>query len=223
MKNKKFRLHDYVFMAAGILLFLTMMSIWLICGLFAKYTIKDSASHSARVAQFGNAEVKEHQAVLKGVADNQKVKVVYSDDMIYYLSDDEVSDNTYDKIMPGVDIPKDPFVRVTPGEVDCELYIKVTNNNFPRPYKDSSGEEHGDLISYKIDDEKWNKITYKNEVIYKYKGTIDANFESENGYIDIPILKDNKIYISQYYDADTYSSKKESFSLTFESWLVQID
>lgn len=211
---------------------LTMMSIWLVSGIFAKYTVNDHSSNSARVAAFGSVEVKEHKAIPKTVGSSGDVGSVYNSgeyaDMLYELDlDDEVGSNTYDVMMPGVDIPKDPFVRVTTGEVDCELYIKVSEKNIPEKYQDRNGETHKPIVTYTVDPSIWQKLPDDQQdvdgVIYKYSSVIDANSTEQI----ISILEDNKIYISQYYDADglynAKAPKSDDFSLTFSAWLVQVD
>lgn len=210
---------------------LTMMSIWLVSGIFAKYTVNDHSSNSARVAAFGSVEVKEHKAIPKTVGSSGDVGSVYNSgeyaDMLYELDlDDEVGSNTYDVMMPGVDIPKDPFVRVTTGEVDCELYIKVVEKNIPEEYQDRKGETHN-IVTYTVDPSIWQKLPDDQQdgdgVIYKYSSVIDANSAEQK----IFILEDNKICISQYYDADGHynakAPKSDDFSLTFSAWLVQVD
>lgn len=223
--------HDIIFRIAAVLALLTMLSIWLVSGLFAKYTVNDSSSNSARVAAFGSVEVKEHKAKPKTVGSSDVRSVYYSGeyaDMLYELDlDDEVDSNTYDVMMPGVDIPKDPFVRVTTGEVDCELYIKIVEKNIPEEYQDRNGETHKPIVTYTVDPSIWQKLPDNqqdgNGVIYKYSSVIDANSAEQK----ISILKDNKICISQYYDADgLYNAKapeSDDFSLTFSAWLVQAD
>ena len=228
MKDKRLRVRDYVFITAGILLFLTLLSFWLVCGLFAKYTTAGLSYGGARVAAFGSVEVKEHKAVLKEVEDGEDVGSAYYgglyDDMVYYLldPDTEVNTNTYEVGMPGVDIPKDPFVRVVPGEVDCRLYIEVTmQTDFSNVFKDKNDVSH-DLITYKVND-SWTKIEGKtgpnNGDIYQYHDVIQAGSEAK----DLYILKDNKITVSQYYDADKLHITNEEFSITFRAWMAQAD
>lgn len=223
MKNRRLHLHDYIFTTAGILLFLTLLSVWLVCGLLARYTIQGSFSDGARVAGFGTLAVREHEAVAKAVSGSvTDIGSIYYggdyDDMVYELNkDNEVESNTYSIMMPGVDIPKDPFVRIAPGEVSCELYIEVIEKDFPK------GKNEEDLVTYEVDPDLWTKV--ENEKgpnggdLYKYNMDIYAGSESE----DIYILKGNKVYVSQYYDADTANKKNEEFSLTFNALMRQID
>lgn len=237
MNNKKLRFHDYIFMLAGILLFLTMLSLWFLCGLFAKYTVNDSSAENARVAEFGFVEVKEHKVVEKQdvMKPGEQIEDVYYSndeyyDMVYKLDmESEVDTNFYGIMMPGVDIPKDPFVRVTAGEVDCELYIEITEIGIPTEFVDIYGKKHEPLVTYNVDDTKWNLESSKKDsngnlvCVYKYLGTIKAGSKTQ----EIGILKDNKIYISQYYDADGFYNGKNpesgDFSITFNAWMGQID
>ena len=53
--------YNIFFRAAGVLLLLTMFSIWLVCGLFAKYIVADTGSDSARTAGAGEVAILEHK------------------------------------------------------------------------------------------------------------------------------------------------------------------
>lgn len=132
-------LYDILFRVAGVLFLLVMLSVWLICGMFAKYVVTDENSDSARVAAFASIGVLEHEA-----------KLVNG---LYQLTDKEVSENTYAKVIPGVDIPKDPFVRLNgTAEVDCTLYLRVTEEKFPTCIKPV------DAITFELT-EQWTKVT----------------------------------------------------------------
>ena len=45
------------------------------------------------------------------------------------LTGEEVTSNTYNLLVPGMTVPKDPFVTVNAGSVDCYVVVKVVNNN----------------------------------------------------------------------------------------------
>lgn len=192
--------HDIVFGIAAALIFLTLLSVWLVSGLYARYIVSDPVSDKARVADgLPVLEVLEHRAELK----NGEYKL---DQQV------EVTGNTYTKVIPGVDIEKDPFVRLTSSsDVDFELYIEVTENNFPT-IKDSDNNEIR-TVSYGIDTSLWEEVSGKKN-IYKYTGDTAAATNGEKLYI----LSDNKLYVSEH-----YVGGGEEFSLSFEAWIKQID
>lgn len=137
-------LHDILFRADCILLLSVTVTIWLICGMFAKYAVTDEGSDSARAAAFASIDVTEHRAELKNGE--------------YRLTDDEVKENSYNKVIPGVDIPKDPVVHLsgTP-EVACMLYLKVTEDNFPTYVKTipTVTYQRNDSLIYNEEFDRW--------------------------------------------------------------------
>lgn len=176
--------------SVGILLMLTMLSGWFVNGVFAKYVIGDSYSDSAHVAG-ANAQLEllEHEANLNGG--------------IYELNENkEVTKNTYEKVIPGVDIAKDPFIRldIDDSEIAYELYIQVTESNpFPA------------TVTYDLT-EDWELV---DEVsgIYKYKNVFEAGTPYDD---EIKILKNDKLYVSEH-----YVGSLQEFTLTFKAWLRQ--
>lgn len=63
-----------------------------------------------------------------------------------------VTENTY-KIVPGMDLPKDPFVMVLPDSEDCWVFLKVEEENFI------------DGLSYSIGN-AWKKVNGETNVYY---------------------------------------------------------
>ena len=211
-KSAQFYVHDIMLFMAGALLIMTMLSVWMLSGMYAKYVVAGGSNNSAGVANMGVVvKLLEHEAYLK--EGEYKLK---NDDSAKNNPDkyNEVTENEYKKVIPGVDIPKDPFVRVTAtdAEVDFELYIQVTESEgFPSD------------VTYKIDSTKWTPVGDGNDGIYKYNGYFDAGTYERTIYI----LENNTLYVSQYYDADTeYNSDTEThgqFSLSFKAWFKQVD
>lgn len=189
-KKSQFTAQNILFWTVGILLVLTLISTRLAGGLFAKYVVSDFYSDSARVAVAGGSiELWEHEANLKNG--------------VYELDEDEeVTENTYEKVIPGVDIAKDPFIRVSidDTEVTYELYIKVIESDpFPA------------TVTYELT-EDWELVDEANG-IYKYKNIIDTESSDE-----IKILKGDKLYVSEHYVGNS-----QEFSLSFNAWLVNAD
>ena len=85
------------------------------------------------------------------------------------------------KIIPGVDIKKDPLVTVLAKSEACWLFVKV----------EEEGTFVADKVTYSIAD-GWTKGDGTNipaNVYYREVAANDANQE-------FPVLKDNKIYVS---------------------------
>ena len=201
-KKTQLSVGNIIYWMVGVLLILTMLTIWLVSGLFAKYVISDNRGDSAHVASTGikKLELLEHKANEFPEEDSGEYRL----DL-----DTEVTRNAYEKVLPGVDIPKDPFIRLEldKAEVDYELYIKVTESN---PFPEN--------VKYELTN-KWELVDSDN-CIYKYKDV----FEAGNSYTHtdrrnvIWILKSNRLYVSEH-----YVGNGQKFTLTFEAWLKQVD
>ncbi len=196
----------FLFRLTGTLLLLTLLSVWLICGLFAKYTVSETGSDSARIAAMGTVAVQEHKAVL--LTDLEKMA---GGNTNYALdTTDTVSKNTYTAV-PGIVIPKDPFIVLDgKNEVACTLYLEVVDGN-------------NKYAEFEIGDEWKESDEFEAQhegTIYVYKETIAAKGDTKI----TGILKNNQIRI-----IDTYANKKDTtineneFSIDFYAYLVQYD
>lgn len=176
-----------VYLTVGILLTLTLLSTWFLSGLYAKYVVSGNRGDSAHVASTGimKLELWEHKAVLR--------------DGVYALDQTaEVDENTYGTVIPGVDIAKDPFIRLEldNSRVDYALYLNVTESNFPA------------TVTYDLL-EQWELMSEKNGTsVYRYKGEIASG--------TIKILQGDKLYVSE-----KYVGNGQTFSLTFSAYLQQ--
>lgn len=190
IKKSQSSVHKFLFWAAGTTLILTMLSICLVSGTYAKYVISSYMMDSAQVAKtgVGSMELLEHEAEL--------------DNGIYTLNEEEVTKNTYDTVIPGVDIPKDPFIRLDiDSEVTYSLYIKVAGSD-PFP----------DTVTYELT-EDWIEVDATNG-IYKYKDDFEAGTPFKG---EIEILENNELIVSEY-----YVGNGKTFTLTFSAWLMQV-
>ena len=104
--------------------------------------------------------------------------------------DEEVAGNAY-KILPGVDVPKDPTVDVVELQECGYLYIKVTSN-LPAG------------LSYAIDDTNWEPLAGYSG-IWVYKGAqaesnvINASLAAKKTFV-VNILKDQVVKVTTDYD-----------------------
>ena len=101
-----------------------------------------------------------------------------------YELTDEPGENKYYILMPGVDIPKDPYVTVKKtSTLEAYVFIKVD-------------AELPDGVSFQLTD-VWQAVKGKSGVyVYCQNGEpvkVVGDIES------IPVLKDNKIFVSQKY------------------------
>lgn len=218
-KKTKRSFSGVLYWAVGCLLLFTLVTTWMVCGMFAKYVTSDSKGNAAHVAATGvvRFEVLEHKL------NPDPVKVYELLDGKDGRKEETTKKNDYETVLPGFDLPKDPFVRLElkDSEVDYYLYIRVVEKDFP---KDKS------LVQYFIDDKMWEEVKGQ-ESVYKFIGTLKDKDDKDkvlvsNGYFDAGTLAKTdirifaegkeKIYVSEQYDGG-------SFNLSFEAWLVQVD
>lgn len=99
----------------------------------------------------------------------------------------ETTGDSY-KIIPGVNIAKDPKVTVEAGSEACWLFVKVEEENWP---EFTYGDNKARKVSYDIADgwAKGNGTDIPTNVYYREVAANDAAQE-------FPVLKDNKITVS---------------------------
>ena len=187
-----------IFRLTAVLLLVTLVAVRFSSGLLAKYAQKYVYLDQARVAKTAQAAVREHEAVLSGGQ--------YTLDMTSV-----VSGNTYTAVLPGTDIPKDPFVAIDGNnETACSLYVEI--------YTDVPAE-----VTYTVGTgflPTAELAPQHGGTMYKYNQPILPNTPQNVQYI----IRNNKIMVS-----DTFKDKsdptKNVASFTFEvyAYLVQID
>lgn len=142
-------------------------------------------------------------------------KAEYTGNGIYSLDkNNEVDGNTYDKILPGVDIDKDPFVRIKNLEVDAYLFLEVL-------------DETGDNLTATIDATIWEATTLEPQttgaVVYIYKGgesgtpnklKANANVQGQNT-TTLSILVNDEVSV----DADFNNGS--AVKISFKAYLCQ--
>ena len=194
-KKSQFTIHNILFWTVGIILTLTMFSTCMVSNLYAKYVVEHSYTDSARVAAGGEINIYEHEPKLENG--------------IYVLNESiKTTAYTYRKVIPGVDIAKDPIIelKLDKSEVDYELFVQVTESDF-----------FPETVTYELTN-TW-ELFDEDKNIYKYKGIFDAG----TPYSEIHILKDDKLYVSEYYVGKDKDGNDLEFSLTFKAWLRQAD
>ncbi len=120
----------------------------------------------------------------------------------YTLTAEEVSENEY-TVMPGVNIPKDPFVRVnSPVGVDVYLFVEVV---------DGTGEQ----LTVTVDSAKWTKLagvtgTHGGDVYTLASGRLTAGSTLDATHI----LADDEIVVANETIVDPGQ-------VTFYGYLIQ--
>lgn len=112
------------------------------------------------------------------------------------------------KIIPGVDIPKDPKVTVNANSEACWLFVKVQE----------SGTFVDNKVTYSIADD-WTKltgVTGVDNVYYREVGAVTAD-------TDFAVLKDNKVTVSDTLTKEDIKNITTNPTLTFTAYAVQKD
>ena len=123
------------------------------------------------------------------------------------------------KIIPGVDIGKDPTVTVKAGSEACWLFVKVEEEDWPTPtYVD--GEKPVRKVNYDIAD-GWTKDDGTNNIPANvYYREVAANDAAQ----EFPVLKDNKITVSDTLTKIEINEKlTETPKLSITAYAIQKD
>lgn len=161
-----------------------MLILALLCGLigstYAKYVKQQTLEGTVTIkANLGKIELREHKAVRQ-------------EDGSYTLDkNSEVVANSY-ILLPGLDIPKDPFVRITDKTpIEAYVFVEVVSGlagsavTFEVDVYDADSNPNGNWI-------KLSGVTGKNGgTVYVYKETVTSDIGP------IHILKGNTVTVGQ--------------------------
>ena len=121
------------------------------------------------------------------------------------------------KIIPGVDIGKDPLVTVLAKSEACWLFVKVDEENWPTlTYVD--GENTVRKVNYDIAD-GWTKGDGTNIPANVYYREVDAKDAAQ----EFPVLKDNKITVSDTLTKIEINSISTKPKLSITAYAIQKD
>lgn len=109
------------------------------------------------------------------------------------------------KIIPGVDIAKDPKVTVEADSEACWLFVKV----------DEVGTFVADKVTYSVAD-GWTALTGQPGVYYREVGAVTAD-------TDFYVLKDNVVKVSDTLTKEDIKDIPTGPTLTFTAYAVQKD
>lgn len=186
-------MHKYQVQRQRLLVAIVLLSTILVglCGVaYAQYrqtiTISDSGNKLTITADIGSISVWEHKAMRQT-------------DGTYQLGADVVSGNGY-LLIPGVDLPKDPYVSVTKtSTIEAYVYIRVASD-LP------------DTVTFTLAD-CWKPVAgYDGVYVYCQ----DSDPVKVTGNAEVQILKDNTIYVSQYYNGGA------ACTLQFTAYLYEV-
>lgn len=179
----------------GIIAVILCAAALIIGGLTAKYVHKINLSGSVTFSS-GLADVlklTEHEAVLQH-------------DGSYKLSSEEVTKNEY-KVVPGVDIPKDPRITLAgKSSVRAYMYIEAVDNS-------------PETVTYTVTSD-WKlldgAVGANGGSVYVYAKDGEAAVLDKNGETQvIDIIDGNKLTVSENYDG-------EGFEIKFYGYMAQI-
>lgn len=121
------------------------------------------------------------------------------------LGNSKVTEVENYKIIPGVDLPKDPTVTVKAGSEACWLFVKV----------EKAGTFVDGKVTYSIAD-GWTALAGQTGVYYREVGAVTDNN-------DFAVLKDNKVTVSDTLTKEDIKNITTNPTLTFTAYAVQKD
>ena len=107
------------------------------------------------------------------------------------------------KIIPGVDLPKDPTVEVKANSEACWLFVKV----------EEQGTFVADKVTYEIAN-GWTALTGHTGVYYRAVDAVTADTSFD-------VLKDNKVTVSDTLTKEDIKGITTKPTLTFKAYAVQ--
>ena len=131
----------------------------------------------------------------------------------------ETTGNNY-KIIPGVDIAKDPKVTVKANSEACWLFVKVEeSNNWPNVMEtigdEASGTERVRKVNYALATD-WLGVPYTNNVFYHEVSATTTD-------TDFAVLQDNKVTVRSSLTKDEANAISGTLTLTFTAYAIQKD
>lgn len=197
---------------AIVLFYLTLVSIYLTSGLYAKYTTKSSGQDGARVISFGGLTLEEKCGFIK----NEEV----------------VEGNLV--IIPGVDLVKDVRVSFDGSEADTYIFVEAemkgwvkSETNYVVKSEAEKPEDKKVQMSLSINTEDWTYLITKDETHIFYR-LVESNEQMEkvpfiagDGLIDVSetITKTEiKNLTGIEMNITAYAAQASGFESALEAW-----
>ncbi len=122
----------------------------------------------------------------------------------------ETTGNSY-KIVPGVDIEKDPKVTVSANSERCYVFVKVEEKNWPAVTDSNNAKK----VNYAIA-EDWIPLDSNSNIYYQVVELSEHDTE-------LQILANNKITVSDTLTKDEANAITTEPKLTFTAYAVQYE
>lgn len=124
---------------------------------------------------------------------------------------DKVQAVTDYKIIPGVNLPKDPTVEVVAGSEECWLFVKVTEE----------GTFVANKVTYSIDSANWSQLETADgtKIANVYYKKVTAQDASKG--VTYTVLEGDKVTVSDKLTKDELEDVTTSVKLSFQAAAVQ--
>lgn len=108
---------------------------------------------------------------------------------LYFQETDAMqSENGFAKdyvFVPGMELVKDPTVKLAAGSKPCYVFVKVVEEH------NTYGDDSAKLLSYAVDASKWTALEGEANVYYRKVDT------APTAPLDLPVLVDNKVTVDE--------------------------
>lgn len=176
---------------AGVLFCLTLISIHLTSGLYAKYTVSVSSGDSARVIRFGDLTLTETGSFV----DEGKLMII-----------------------PGVNLEKKAVVNFQGSESATYIFLEIIPQGWTTTdyYKFTISNESKLLMEWNVE-EQWKYLTNQTSG-YIYYQQVEPNTVVSNMNV---IAEDGKIYVNENMNKQEIENLPKSVSIKIRATVVQ--
>ena len=161
---------------------------------YSKYVKQDKLNGTLNItAELGKIQLLEHEAVKTDKGDYIFTEIL--------LPTETKKGNTYDHVLPGLDIPKDPYIKVE-GKTPIPAYI------FVEVVADENFDEYNGHVQNKLAyslTSSWKKLDIAGEnggTVYVYVDGEGNPIKVTGNIFELHILVDDKIIVSQKVSID---------------------
>lgn len=132
-----------------------------------------------------------------------------------------VKENKDYTVLPGVNLPKDPYVTVGDTSEDCWLFVKIEETGWPAVSVAGETTQRNEKINWAIDgtdvnDTEWTLVAGETNV-YCRKVLASDTIKT------FDILKDNQITVSGDLTKGEIKNMSQSFNLTITAYACQLN
>lgn len=176
----------------------TLILLTALTGVYAKYVMDQPLSGTVTItAELGTIQLLEH-------------KPSKDDSGKYTLGTETVTEYTYDTVIPGLDIPKDPYVQITnKSPIEAYVFLKIETDNLKENGLTYTLKEHWQPVNGYTNVYVYSEKSGENWVPFKVTG-------NNTGTITIPVLEGDQVVVSQ-----KLNKKATGLELTFSACMKQ--